>query len=616
LLSISQNMAAAELAGVIGTWVAVLLALVALFGVVAPIIIIRRRRSERYRAFKDIDDLDLKCLTRSSAGLPYLSLSARVPDLSKRPQLGRDRVTQNAEIKEPSRTGWVSLSWVLQAYGIEPRVRADVEIAHRKTWRPVNRLWLLAIGLLGRYGHRTDKGRARSSIGNENRFDSFELEDLTKDDPNVLFGNTGILQYCDAGSGGTSPDEDAIVDSGKVNFTLYSERIRKESQSQESPETDQAPEFDGLPLETLFWLSIGCMPLADGKVFDLSKSKPSESYRTRNAPSIVYRPQPHTTIAFKFDVIERPNLASRNVIWYQSLFNENLPSVCSIQSHEDKATIASSFDTWIAEGDLGKDGLGEYLGESSVILTSDVQRLALAILTINISPHGFLFDKERGSFGYRILCETCSLHRAFDWLPHVLSIADTSNPYVLAVTQALQSFGTNPGRFSRGLARTFYQLDWKFNKYVVDPELGANTKTLPQPHWSLQSVGILFIMDKMFQAELLELEAEPNITGKSAVLEVGRSKGGICFTYGTFPKGRYTIDFRTVFPSAIFDTEKVTLCYEDVLLAALRALLRICAFQMCLSSLGLLKFISEMDDMVYVSANPASDRYIPAVSVV
>ena len=45
-----------DLAGVIGTWVAVSLALVALFGIVAPILWVIRSRDERRIALSEIDD--------------------------------------------------------------------------------------------------------------------------------------------------------------------------------------------------------------------------------------------------------------------------------------------------------------------------------------------------------------------------------------------------------------------------------------------------------------------------------------------------------------------------------------------------------------------------------
>ena len=47
-----------ELAGVIGTWVAVSLALIALFGIIGPILLVKRAHSERNTALNSVDDKD------------------------------------------------------------------------------------------------------------------------------------------------------------------------------------------------------------------------------------------------------------------------------------------------------------------------------------------------------------------------------------------------------------------------------------------------------------------------------------------------------------------------------------------------------------------------------
>ena len=86
-----------NLAGVIGTWVAVSLALIALFGVVTPILLIRRARSERHIALSSIDDKS-KEYVHPGMKIPFLPAIARtihVPNLQAPPKLatqvlGRD----------------------------------------------------------------------------------------------------------------------------------------------------------------------------------------------------------------------------------------------------------------------------------------------------------------------------------------------------------------------------------------------------------------------------------------------------------------------------------------------------------------------------------------------
>ena len=65
-----------DLAGVIGTWVAVSLTLIALFGIVTPILLMRRARSERYIALSKIDD-ESDEIVHPGIKIPFLPAIAR-----------------------------------------------------------------------------------------------------------------------------------------------------------------------------------------------------------------------------------------------------------------------------------------------------------------------------------------------------------------------------------------------------------------------------------------------------------------------------------------------------------------------------------------------------------
>ena len=59
------------------------------------------------------------------------------------------------------------------------------------SWLPVHRLWILTIGLLGRYGHRRDRGRLENAP-DPGRIDQRDLESFN--DPHALYGITGVLR--------------------------------------------------------------------------------------------------------------------------------------------------------------------------------------------------------------------------------------------------------------------------------------------------------------------------------------------------------------------------------------------------------------------------------------
>jgi len=108
----------------------------------------------------------------------------------------------------------------------------------------VNRLWILVFDLLGRYGDRDDRGHAVSGR-NAARLDH-EL-DCTREDG--LYGSTGVLRHVR----GTDRE-----DLERVYFCANGKVLRGSLRP------------DNVPLSTLFWLSVGCLPAGKGRVFDLA----------------------------------------------------------------------------------------------------------------------------------------------------------------------------------------------------------------------------------------------------------------------------------------------------------------------------------------------------------
>ena len=155
------------LAGVIGTWVAVSLALVALFGIVTPILLMRRARDERRIALSKIDD-ESNEIVHPGIKIPFLPAIGRtihVPNLRAPPKLpglvlGRDDGPLN---RKHSVTAWVMFSRTLKAYSIPQQQNGSLLTDHGLSWLPVHRLWIFAVGLLGRYGNRPDRGRVRDA---------------------------------------------------------------------------------------------------------------------------------------------------------------------------------------------------------------------------------------------------------------------------------------------------------------------------------------------------------------------------------------------------------------------------------------------------------------------
>jgi len=168
--------------GTIGTWVAVLLASIALIGIVSPWLVLRAAMSERNRALNMVQDVNRDYISKGIGvtrklrffkrpKVPALAPSYHV-EMEGAPLLLPDvhkRWIFHAMKGTSCRTGWAKMCRLVEAYHVPSNegdgdtrikisMRGDLEFADGNTWLPVSRYWILILGLLGRYGSRADKG--------------------------------------------------------------------------------------------------------------------------------------------------------------------------------------------------------------------------------------------------------------------------------------------------------------------------------------------------------------------------------------------------------------------------------------------------------------------------
>lgn len=159
------------LLGVIGTWIAVLLAILALLGIVGPLLVLRAFYSERNQALNSVRDLNGDFITR---GIGF-GHSFRVFHRVKVPKLvptvdwnnldafripSTERSWSLSPIESTScRTGWARFCRLLSAYHFPLQKGGELAIKENETSLPVSKYYILIIGLLGRYGDRDDGGK-------------------------------------------------------------------------------------------------------------------------------------------------------------------------------------------------------------------------------------------------------------------------------------------------------------------------------------------------------------------------------------------------------------------------------------------------------------------------
>ncbi|CEI69193.1 hypothetical protein FVEN_g4052 [Fusarium venenatum] len=175
-----------ELTSNIGTWVAAAVAIIALVGVVGPLLTLQASMSDKNRAMNAVQDQQQKYVSRGYPVTKGLRLfrKIRVPNLAPGyitnepdtapliPPLSAALGRWGFESRDylPWNNGWAKMSELIESYKVRdgisngpvdlgiPKTGGTLEVVNSRTALVVNKHWILILGLLGRYGERVDKG--------------------------------------------------------------------------------------------------------------------------------------------------------------------------------------------------------------------------------------------------------------------------------------------------------------------------------------------------------------------------------------------------------------------------------------------------------------------------
>ena len=283
-------MGSLDVMGVVGTWVAVGLALFALLGVVGPLLVWHASKSARNRALAKLDEKPSTSFGFVTPGLrlgPGTRLFRRVraPILteSKSPKLLSKWKSEytNAALPSLESAGWVQLGAVLRNYELKFPTK-DALVLKEETMRlPISIVWLFIFGLIGRFGSRSDSG----GWIEETTDDVVVFEQAL---PGQRLGKRVRGRAARAGremetfdappeimplwaAPGVVPER---VDGKLRGLTGKMECYNREGIGAVDYKAHKAGHIKGLSEEVLdvanlFWLSMGCFPMADGRVFHL-----------------------------------------------------------------------------------------------------------------------------------------------------------------------------------------------------------------------------------------------------------------------------------------------------------------------------------------------------------
>ena len=617
-------MAALDIASVTGTWVAAFVAILALVGIIGPIIIWRASRTERHLAVAAIDDDNNIFRSRGIHAGPriWLLQRMRTPILNIAPTSFEQSMSLSLDaVKEPiSTTNWVQFGILLQAYGARYRTGDGIEIRNKKAHLLVHKFWILFFGLIGRFGKRRDLGRlrlaiqgVRFSVGGEPRRQirrrrSLTSSDISSDDDMVapglfepLFGVTGNIE-----GRVIAGDENVAV----LKFQLAPlNNIRK-----------LAP--DVLPSKEIFLLSIGCIRLHSGGYCSLLER--GMAGENESLDDLVDR----RTRSKRFHDYPRTDRPRRNRYYYYDDYDDGERYHAGLDAYE--LVLADEIDAAFVEKAKTFNANGEHLKilsrvkyssplsaeleaykrmtyvpaetpwvrlsleespqEAAFIARADAQEMALSLLEILWHPESYLLGSSKRAIGKRLLTNSAS------WFPRVaeriskgihsigLGIAERTR-LLEALEPAIRR--AQKGAVDRTSTTSMYKLD------QVLGELGQRDDKLIID----RMVGMLMLTNKEFQELLYQSLRHLQETSLSVVqVDLRAATIKIPSAFGFMQT--FVLDLYRMYPSQGRSHDTQSVPYSAVVLAALKGCLRSYMLEQCFNARPLWKMIDQCSDVV------------------
>ena len=625
-VSINPHMAALDIASVIGTWVAAFVAIIALVGIIGPVLIWRASRTERHLAIAAIDDDNNTFKSRGIHAGPgiWLLQRMRTPILNIAPASLEESISLSLDtVKEPiSTTNWVQFGILLQAYGVRYRTGDRIEIRNSKTHLPVHKFWILLFGLKGRYSKRRDLARLRSGM-NSVRFSatweprrhfhsrrSSSIEVVSSDsDDNIgvrtilepLFGLTGNIKgHLLAG------DENVTV----LKFQLAPLKdLRKLTP-------------DDLPCKELFLLSVGCIRLHSGGYCSLLESEvaadnesseysddsdhhvtgirvPRVSRRMPTKPSRTKTPRYdreryhagldayELVLADEFDAafVEKAKTfdADREQLKVLSRVKYSRPLSADLEAYKGMTYVPAE-SPWIR---LSSE---ESHQEEAFIARADAQEMAYSLLQILWHPESYLLGSSKHAIGKRLLTNSAS------WFPRVAE----------RISKGIHSVGLGNAERTR-LLEVLEPANRKAEKATVDRASTTAMYKLDQVLCELgqrddkviidRMVGILMLTNQEFQELLYQSLRHLQETSLSVVqVDLRAATIKIPSAFGFMQT--FVLDLDRMYPSQDRSHDTQSVPYSAVVLAALKGCLRSYMLQQCFDSGPLLQMIDRCSDVV------------------
>jgi len=631
------------LAGTIGTWAAVVIALLALVAVLGPILVWAASRTQRNKALHAAGDANQSFI---GSGFHFIGFDVRLLRRIKAPIL--DKVPDNLVLtfdttrytETNSRATWVQFANLLLGHGATFPRGDNLSIHRGRAILPVHRIWILLVGLTGRYsteGSRKPRRRLSMSMTRVHFEEGSSAEENVGSVPwtvrKELNGLTGQMRISEKVPGLGFADSSIV---------LFSPRPAAEL-------TGFAP--DRLSPHDLFMLAIGCLPVSSGRYLSLvdlwsnedvqpdgdADVASQENAYSHNFPS-VHRPR---SLSMLSSIIERRgsttgprpgSLSRRNSLspaqvrlleadepvvlklekvdsWDEEIermrgrFGQAAAELYALEVQTPDpvvyATVRSRMATTFVEPSFEYVRLSKPIGETSEKLSNmfiwraDAQKLAHGLLTLPWHPQGYLIGGSSTASSIRLLDSS-----ARDFLYLLTRTRENLSLLVLPpnIRSQLKDRGDEVDKSVRreqsgailSSFRDFCALDDLLGQ-SSHPERTVN-----------EMISILMITNEEF-ASFVRQSARHFDKSIAGSIDVALATG---FVQVKLPFGGsqdFPVDLRDIYADWVPREETVSVNYTMMILACLRATMRSYLVQIRVDGHPLIKEIMQMDDVVYVA---------------
>ncbi|PKX96201.1 uncharacterized protein P174DRAFT_503380 [Aspergillus novofumigatus IBT 16806] len=373
-----------DLLGVVGTWIAAVLGIIALAGILPVYVLYRQTQTERHIALNKVHDPHKTYIT---AGYPLwlgrrFFRSYSVPNLVDPPTWSQLTVVARRRCEGfgthvlRSLTGWVNFANVLQIYNIKPAgSKGKLAFARQEALLPVHRGWLLLLGIIDRYSDQMNRPDKGLFVG--------EAEEAEMDEfgPWAIFGISGVLEHIVASALRQKDVESGPEVVDKVVFRMHSvQHMARVS--------DSFLRGDDMAILSLVALYLGYLVSVDGKEhYDLETPDTMLTVYTS-----AHRRDSGEDTSHKiwiWDQKPMDSLPSQQRRLMQEL-GIKLPRVLKLKEvvapnqaifHQMPRDAAQSYQV------ISHKGKGK-----AWMTRSSLHTLVLAVLRLNITPQSFLFN--------------------------------------------------------------------------------------------------------------------------------------------------------------------------------------------------------------------------------